>query len=116
MSPGFFDLLGVKPAYGHAFYPDQDIDGRDRSIILSHALWKERFGGDPQILGRTVSVDGNTVTVAGIMPESFIYPAGARLRAPLTLSPAEKANRASPTLFALARLERALVSSKPPLG
>ena len=71
----FFSLLGVEPALGRALGPDDDRVGHDDVVVLSHALWQRRFGGEEGIVGRAVRLDGRPVTVVGVMPASFTFPA-----------------------------------------
>jgi len=104
VSPNFFDVVGLGPAAGHGFNPDQDQEGRDRSVILRYGFWQQRFGGDPGILGRTIGLDGNTFTVTGIMPEGFNYPLGGDLWIPLALTSNDRTERAAQSLFVLGRL------------
>ncbi len=72
-SADFFATFGVQPMLGRAFTEEETLPGRNNVIVLSHGLWQQRFGGDPNILGRTLRLDGQTVTVIGVMPESFDY-------------------------------------------
>ncbi len=77
VSADLFSLLGVNPALGRPFLPDDDKLGGTNggfSIILSHRLWRERFGADPGIVGRTISLDNRSFTVVGIMPPGFQFP------------------------------------------
>ena len=68
----FFSVLGVAPRLGRAFIPSDADTGAARYIVLSHALWTRRFGGDPRVVGQTVPlVGGQTAHVIGVMPESF---------------------------------------------
>jgi putative ABC transport system permease protein len=69
-----FPVLGVEPAHGRAFGPDEDVAGSDDVALLSHGLWQRRFGGDPGVVGRTVELDGTSVTVLGVMPEGLAFP------------------------------------------
>jgi predicted permease len=71
VSPGFFRLLGVNAAHGRTFANDE---ARARVAVLSHELWARRFGADPALVGRTVSLDGEPVTVVGVMPRGFELP------------------------------------------
>jgi putative ABC transport system permease protein len=75
----FFDVLGVRPALGRSFDPDERVKGGARAAVLSDGFWRRRFGGDPTIVGRSLRLDGNTVTVVGVMPPGFNYPAGVDL-------------------------------------
>ena len=70
----FFDALGVPAEVGRTFQGGEDQPGRDRIVVLGHALWQQRFGGDRGIIGRTVIVDGIARTVVGVMPAEFRFP------------------------------------------
>ena len=58
VTPGLFGLVGAAPALGRAFLPEEDEAGRDAVVVLSHALWRQRYGGDPGVVGREIEVDG----------------------------------------------------------
>lgn len=66
--------LGVQPALGRNFNPSDDSPSAGRTVLLSWPLWKRRFGGDPQILNRTIDIDATPVTVIGVMPAWFSFP------------------------------------------
>jgi len=66
VTSNFFGVLGADLAHGRTFEPDEEGDGPPRAVVLSDALWRRRFGGDPGIVGRAVRLDGTTVTVVGI--------------------------------------------------
>ena len=68
-----FDLLQVPPALGRSFRAEEDAPGKDAVIILSHGMWQRRFGGDPGILGRAITLSGTPVTVIGVMPAGFAF-------------------------------------------
>jgi len=70
---GVFDVLEVSPALGRTFLPEEDLSGR-RVVILSNSLWVEHYDGDPEIVGKTVQIDGGGYTVIGVMPEGFVHP------------------------------------------
>ncbi len=70
----FFSVLGSRPARGRAFEPGDDQPGRDKLVILSHDLFQRRFGGRPDLIGRTIRLDGVDRTVAGVMPAGFGFP------------------------------------------
>ena len=74
VSPELFPLLGIRPQLGRGFAPGEDVPGRDRVLLLSHALWQRRYGGDPSIVGRTITVNSLPHTVVGVMPEGFQFP------------------------------------------
>jgi putative ABC transport system permease protein len=79
VSAGFFDTLGVPPALGRSFLTGEDRPGAEPVVMLSHALWQRRFGGDPDIVGKRLTVDDRQVTVVGVMPPRFDYPGGIAL-------------------------------------
>jgi putative ABC transport system permease protein len=69
-----FHLLGVAPALGTSFIADHDREDGPPVMLISHGLWQRRFGGDPAIVGRSVSASGNPVTILGVMPADFRFP------------------------------------------
>ncbi len=75
VSPSFFDLLGVSPAPGRGFAPEEGTPDRGAVAVLSHGLWRRRFGGDPEIVGRTLRLDAfgvvDVVEVVGVAPPDF---------------------------------------------
>jgi len=81
----FFEVLGVQPALGRAFRVDEDQAGTDRVVILSDRLWRARFNGDPAILGKTITLDGITRTIVGVMPRGFTFPAASQVWTPLAM-------------------------------
>jgi putative ABC transport system permease protein len=102
VSAEFFRVAGRTAALGRTIGAE-DVRDDARVIVLSHALWQQRFGADPGIVGKSVQVNGEGRVVLGVMPDDFIFPAGARLWTPLALAPGEAANRTVRTLFVLAR-------------
>jgi predicted permease len=74
ISANFFDLLGVKPLLGRSFRPEEDQVGAGPVALISDGLWKSKFGSSPDVLGKTITVDGRSCTIVGIVPEkSPIY-------------------------------------------
>lgn len=71
VSSTYFHTLGVQPALGRDFRADEDVTGAPRVVIISHALWRRRFGGDPSIIGKPISIGGTPMPVVGVMPEGF---------------------------------------------
>ncbi len=69
-----FPLLRVQPMLGRTFLPDEDKPSDARVVILSHALFQRRFGGDPSIINQSLTLDGRSFTVIGVMPPSFEFP------------------------------------------
>ena len=79
----FFDVLGAHAALGRTFVEAEDRGGVPRVVVVSHGLWQRQFGGDPRLVGRTLELDGTPMTVIGVMPREFRYPAGVDLWTPL---------------------------------
>ena len=101
---GVLPALGVAPALGRGPLPAEDREGGARVVVLSHAFWRDRFASSPEVLGRTLTLDGVPHTVVGVMPERFRLPAGRPddLWPVLQLAPPEY--RAPFYLLAVARL------------
>lgn len=105
VSADFFELLGIHPAMGRAFVPEEEEPGKDRVVVLSHELWANRFGADPRMLGRQLMLDGEPHTVVGVMPAGFRFRASRyQLWKPLALDRAQ-ATRNVHYLQAVARLK-----------
>src|SRR6202040_3703601 len=68
-----FPLLGVQPALGRGFLPEEEKPGT-HVVILSYQLWQGQFGGDPGVIGRPVTIDGEPYTVVGVAPAGFRFP------------------------------------------
>lgn len=74
VSPNLFTLLGASPLFGRAFTEAEGAQGAEPVVLLSHALWMRRFGGDTAILGRTININGRLRTVIGVMPAHVRFP------------------------------------------
>src|SRR5438045_4654038 len=70
----FFSVLGVQPVLGRPFVPEDDKGWRQSVAIISHGLWKRRFGSDPAIVGKQVQMSSRPLTIIGVMPRGFEYP------------------------------------------
>src|ERR1044071_1863736 len=86
VTSSFFPVLGIQPVRGRAFTPEDDAQGGGQVALLAHELWQRRFGADPEIIGRSLTFNGEPYTVVGIMPAGFRYPT----IAPDVLLPAQK--------------------------
>src|SRR5262245_26539237 len=105
VSAGFFDALGVKPALGRTFLPGEDEPGRDQVVVLTHSLWERRFGSDPNLVGRTLTLNAKTFTVIGVMPPDFNFPFnGGEMWAPLAFDDKMKQERLSHYMRAMGLL------------
>jgi predicted permease len=85
VTPEFFPLLGVQPALGRNFTREEDTPNGPKAAILGHGLWQSRFGGDANVLGRTITLNQQSYTVVGILPARFQYPEPFQLWTPLAL-------------------------------
>lgn len=75
-SANLFSLVGAVPLLGRTFLPEEDSEGSGRVVILSHAVWRQRFGSDPGIVGQSLALNNQAYTVVGVMPSSFQFPVG----------------------------------------
>lgn len=74
VSAGLLEMLGVQPSMGRMIRPDEDVPGNDAVAILSYGLWESRFGSNPQIVGKTLTLDGKNREIIGVMPRDFVFP------------------------------------------
>ena len=94
VTQGFFDALGVKAARGRTFLPEESQPGRDQVVVLKHSFWQQHLGGDPQIVGKTITLNRKVFTVVGVMPADFNYPYnGGEMWTPLVFDQEEQHNR-----------------------
>ena len=106
VSASLFPLLGVAPQVGRAFAPEEDRPGANKVVILNHGLWQRRFGADPSITGKTLTLNGESYQVVGVMPASFQFPErGDELWVPIAFTPQEAASRGRHYLKVVARLK-----------
>lgn len=100
----FFETLGAAPSLGRVFEDGDSQPNAPRVVILCEGLWRQRYGADPRVLGRAITVDGRRSTVVGVMPAAFSLPPGVKLWIPLTID--ERARRAGGRfLVTVARLK-----------
>ena len=106
MTANMFPLLGVKPELGRNILPSEDKPGANYAVILSHGVWMANFGGDPEIVGKQISLNGASYTVIGVMPRGFIFPdRTVQMWTPIGFSDAELMNHGSHYLHVIARLK-----------
>jgi predicted permease len=86
-SAGFFPALGVSPSLGRTFTDEEDRPGNEHEVILSDGLWRARFGSDPNILGRSIELNGAAYTVIGVMPRGFVFPRANEMPHVFTFAP-----------------------------
>ena len=73
VSANLFSTLGVTPALGRTFRADEELPGA-RAVVISHALWRQRFGADPHVVGREILIDSQPREIVGVMPATFAFP------------------------------------------
>ena len=105
VEPTFFSLLGTRPLVGREIGASDDVSGGQHVAVLSYRLWNSQFGGDRQVVGKTIHLDGDAYTVIGVMPASFAKPDSALLWVPLVWTAQEKAVRGEHSMAAVARLK-----------
>jgi predicted permease len=108
-----FKVLGVEPELGRVFTADEDKPGAGRVVVISHGLWKRRFGGERRIIGQTISLDGANHTVIGVMPQGFSFPwKGTDLWLPIGFTAETLASRGNHYLLVVARLRGGVLLSQ----
>ena len=105
ITANFLNTLGVKPIMGRDFTEEENQPGKESVAILTHDFWQRRFGGDPNILGRTITLDSIAYTVVGVMPEQFRYPANAEFYSPIALTPTLLGARQFNSFYVVGRLK-----------
>jgi len=101
---GFFELLGVSPRQGRTFTAEENREGESDVVVLSHGLWQRRYGGDPDVVGRTLRLDGEDLRVVGILPPGFSFPE-AQIWTPLVVGEGAREARYEFWLHTVGRLK-----------
>ena len=104
VSPALTRILGLQPIAGRAFNSNEEKPGSPRVAMLSEGLWKRRFGSDPSLIGRTITLDGQATTVIGIAPAALSLLSGGDIYTPLIIDPANE-NRLNHINNVFARLK-----------
>ena len=104
VSEGFFDAVGVEPALGRAFLPEEFADGMNPTVVLGHGMWMDRFGGDPAAVGNTLVTDAGPARVVGVMPSGFRYPDAADAWMARPIRPWDGTSRAAAFMAGVGRL------------
>jgi putative ABC transport system permease protein len=103
VTPSLFPLLGIKPVVGRSFADDEDRPGSPKTVMIGEGLWKRRFGGDPSIVGRHLTLNGVDSTVIGIAPASLALLSNGDLWIPMTIDPGREI-RLNHVILAVGRL------------
>src|SRR6185437_9852765 len=104
LSPALTRVLGIAPVAGRAFTDDEEKPSAAPVAMIGEGLWKRRFGSDPGLIGRTVTLNGTPTTVVGIAPASLNLFSGAEVYTPLTINPAKEI-RLNHVIFVVDRLK-----------
>ena len=112
VSSSYFSVLGADPLLGRAFLPGEDTAGKNHEVVLTYALWQSRFGGDKNIVNRTITLNNEPYTVVGVMGPKITYPDFAQLWTPLVWTPKEAAVRGEHHSIVVARLKPGVDISK----
>ena len=106
VSAGFFSPLGIKPLLGRDFVAEDDRPGANPAVVLSYSLWSRRFGNDPNIVGKQITLNNQSYTVVGVAPQNFQYGLDADVSIPIGLSAERfKARGSDPGIAVVARLK-----------
>ncbi len=104
VTPEMFSLFRVNPIIGRTFTNEETVIGKHRVAILSHSMWQNRFGSDPNVAGRTLQLNGRAYAIIGVMPAGFSFPERATLWRPMPIDPADQ-DRGPHYLNVVARLK-----------
>jgi putative ABC transport system permease protein len=106
VTANFFPLLGVVPVRGRSFAPEEDQPEGNKVVLLSYSLWQRRFGGDPELIGKELLLDGQQHTVIGVMPSGFQFLAKETdMWLPMAFTARDLANRGGHYLTVVGRLK-----------
>ncbi|HEX8687920.1 MAG TPA: ABC transporter permease, partial [Pyrinomonadaceae bacterium] len=113
VSEDFFRVLGVSPARGRTLDAEEFNSAASRSVVLSHRLWRRRFGGDPDVVGKQLAlVGGGSATVVGVMPEQFRFPSHAEVWTALPRDSRELQQRSSRYFSVVGRVRGGLTAAQ----
>jgi putative ABC transport system permease protein len=104
-SASLFPLLGISPALGRTFSPDEDLPSRAHFALLSHTLWQNQFAADPNIINKAIQLDGESYNVVGVLPSNFSLGGKQDVWVPLALDRAKPDDRGNHYLRVVARLK-----------
>ncbi|HKQ77837.1 MAG TPA: ABC transporter permease, partial [Blastocatellia bacterium] len=90
VSANLFHMLGAAPAQGRSFLAEEDRPGANRVVVLSHGIWQRRFGGNADLIGREINLNGAAYTVIGVMPADFRFFTKTDIWTPLAFTPADE--------------------------
>jgi predicted permease len=109
ISSGYFDVFQSRPYLGRVFSPEEDRPDAEQEVVLAYRTWQKHFGSDPNIVGRTLTLNQLSYRVVGVMGPEFNWPNAAELWVPIALPPGryhDQNHRYNENLFGVARLQR----------
>ena len=105
VSPSLFPVLQFRPVLGRAFHPEEGLEGAEDVVVISHAFWQGRLGGDPGAVGTILPLDGSPFTVVGVLPQNFFFMIPADLWLPMRPDQYAAASRGSHNWYLVGRLK-----------
>jgi putative ABC transport system permease protein len=105
VTANFFDALGTKAIMGRTLLEEENQPGKDAVAVITYSLWQRRFGADPNIVNKTITINNIPRTVVGVMPERFNYPKGAEIYAPIAITPELATSRGNHSYYVVGRLK-----------
>ena len=105
VNANFFSVLGVQPLHGRVFLAEENQPGKNHEVILTYKLWQSRYASDPNVVGRTLNLDGTPYLIVGVMGPKMTKPDFAQVWVPLGLTPEEAAIRGEHHFLSIARLK-----------
>jgi putative ABC transport system permease protein len=105
VTPNFFSIIGVKPILGRTFTEEED-NNRAQVVLINYGLWQRRYNGDPGVVGKTITMDGNKFSIIGVLPRDFAFHRrDCEFWRPMSFTPSQKAERDSHYLTVVARVK-----------
>src|SRR5260370_23647683 len=108
VAPDFFALLRIHPFLGRTFSPDENRPGQGHFVLLGYKFWRDHFASDPSIVGRSMTLDGESYSIIGVMPDKLQFPNSAQVWVPLAWTGQNRAVRGNHNYLVIARLKPAV--------
>ncbi len=108
VAPDFFALFRIHPFLGRTFSPDENRPGQGHFVLLGYKFWRDHFASDPSIVGRSMTLDGESYSIIGVMPDKFQFPNWAQVWVPLAWTGQSRAVRGNHNYLVIARLKPAV--------